>query len=512
MSEIEVIISPPIVVNAVTSSLVTSPTAEAAEEIVVETPGTPPVGLPRGGTTGQIASKASNADWDIVWIDAPSGGGGGGISDAPNDANYYVRHALGWTNAATIFALAAHTHPTSDIVSGTFADARIAQSNVTQHQSALALAATQLTSGVLADARVQQSNVTQHQSAIAIAASQVTSGTLADARVAATNVTQHQASLSINYTQLTGTPPPLLITTPNVVASQAAQLALTAQVGDIAIRSDQNLNYVHNGGTAGTMADWSQLLTPTDAVLSVFGRTGVVVAATNDYTFAQIGSKPTTLSGYGITDAVPSTRQINTTAPLTGGGDLSANRTFAIPAATASVDGYATATQITKLNGIATGATANDTDANLRARSSHTGTQTASTISDFNSAADARVALKTECLIIAASDETTALTTGTGKVTFRMPYAFTLTAIRASLTVAQTAGSDLIIDVNEAGSTIMTTSKLRFDNNEKTTTTSSNPPTLTDTTLADDAEITVDIDQVGTSGAKGLKIYLIGHQ
>lgn len=39
------------------------------------------------------------------------------------------------------------------------------------------------------------------------------------------------------------------------------------------------------------------------AVTSVFTRTGAVVAATNDYTFAQIGSKPTTVSGYGITDA-----------------------------------------------------------------------------------------------------------------------------------------------------------------------------------------------------------------
>lgn len=37
---------------------------------------------------------------------------------------------------------------------------------------------------------------------------------------------------------------------------------------------------------------------------------------------------------------VPATRQVNTTAPLTGGGDLSANRTIAIPAATALVDGF----------------------------------------------------------------------------------------------------------------------------------------------------------------------------
>jgi hypothetical protein len=39
-------------------------------------------------------------------------------------------------------------------------------------------------------------------------------------------------------------------------------------------------------------------------VSSVFGRTGAIVAASSDYTFAQIGSKPTTLAGYGITDPI----------------------------------------------------------------------------------------------------------------------------------------------------------------------------------------------------------------
>lgn len=37
---------------------------------------------------------------------------------------------------------------------------------------------------------------------------------------------------------------------------------------------------------------------------------------------------------------VPPTRLINTTAPLSGGGDLSADRTLSIPQATALVDGY----------------------------------------------------------------------------------------------------------------------------------------------------------------------------
>lgn len=49
------------------------------------------------------------------------------------------------------------------------------------------------------------------------------------------------------------------------------------------------------------------------------------------------------------------------------------------------------ATEKTKLTGIATGATANSTDATLLARTNHTGTQLAATISDFSTAADARV-------------------------------------------------------------------------------------------------------------------------
>lgn len=70
--------------------------------------------------------------------------------------------------------------------------------------------------------------------------------------------------------------PALALTDVSVVADESAQLALTAQEGDVAVRTDENKSYIHNGGTAGTMADWSELLTPTDAVLSVNGQTGVV--------------------------------------------------------------------------------------------------------------------------------------------------------------------------------------------------------------------------------------------
>jgi hypothetical protein len=48
---------------------------------------------------------------------------------------------------------------------------------------------------------------------------------------------------------------------------------------------------------------------------------------------------------------VPTTRTISTTAPLSGGGDLSANRTLSIPKATTLVDGYLSATDWTTFNG-----------------------------------------------------------------------------------------------------------------------------------------------------------------
>ena len=110
---------------------------------------------------------------------------------------------------------------------------------------------------------------------------------------------------------------------------------------------------------------------------------------------------------------------------------------------------------------------------------------------------------------LAASDETTALTTGTAKVTFRMPYAMTVTAVRASLTTAQASGSIFTVDINEGGTSILST-KLTIDNTEKTSTTAATPAVISDSALADDAEITIDIDQIGNGTATGLKITIIG--
>jgi hypothetical protein len=112
-------------------------------------------------------------------------------------------------------------------------------------------------------------------------------------------------------------------------------------------------------------------------------------------------------------------------------------------------------------------------------------------------------------LVVAASDESTALTTGAAKITFRMPRAVTLTSVRASLTTAQASGSIFTVDINESGTSILST-KLTIDNTEKTSFTAATPPVISDAALADDAEITIDIDQIGDGTAKGLKVMLIG--
>lgn len=118
---------------------------------------------------------------------------------------------------------------------------------------------------------------------------------------------------------------------------------------------------------------------------------------------------------------------------------------------------------------------------------------------------------ETVCFIIALSDETTALTTGTGKATFRAPFAFTLTGVRASVTTAP-VGDTIEVDINESGTTVLSTI-LSIDAGEKTSYTAATPAVISDTAIADDAELTFDIDQIGSSTAgAGLKVMLLGYR
>lgn len=115
----------------------------------------------------------------------------------------------------------------------------------------------------------------------------------------------------INPSQL----PALAITDTFVVASQAAQTALSAEVGDVAVRTDQNKSYILKTAPASVFANWQELLTPTDTVTSVFGRSGPVTAQNGDYNTSQVTEsgnlyfteprvRATVLTGLGLTAGI----------------------------------------------------------------------------------------------------------------------------------------------------------------------------------------------------------------
>lgn len=66
------------------------------------------------------------------------------------------------------------------------------------------------------------------------------------------------------------------------VASQAAMLALTAQRGDMAVRSDTGQTFVLSTDVASSLANWILLPMPTVPVQSVNGFTGAVVLGKSD--------------------------------------------------------------------------------------------------------------------------------------------------------------------------------------------------------------------------------------
>jgi hypothetical protein len=108
---------------------------------------------------------------------------------------------------------------------------------------------------------------------------------------------------------------------------------------------------------------------------------------------------------------------------------------------------------------------------------------------------------------VAISDESTAIATGTAKLTFRFATAVYLLQVRANLKTVSSSGNPAF-DVNEAGVSIFSTT-LTIDANENSSETAATAAVISDPNIADDAEMTVDIDTAGT-GAKGAKLTFIG--
>ena len=121
--------------------------------------------------------------------------------------------------------------------------------------------------------------------------------------------------------------PAIAITDTFVVATEAAMLALTAEVGDVAVRTDVKKSFILKTAGASTLANWQELLTPTDVVTSVAGRTGAVTLTASDVGLGNVTneSKATMFTNAALTGvptaptatAGTNTTQLATTAFVT---------------------------------------------------------------------------------------------------------------------------------------------------------------------------------------------------
>jgi hypothetical protein len=115
------------------------------------------------------------------------------------------------------------------------------------------------------------------------------------------NAASGYAGLDSDGKLATSVLPSLAITDTYVVGSQAAMLALgadDAERGDVAIRSDQNKAYILAADDPSILGNWVLLPTPTDAVLSVNGQTGVVSLSAADIADAESTSNKNATNGY----------------------------------------------------------------------------------------------------------------------------------------------------------------------------------------------------------------------
>lgn len=133
---------------------------------------------------------------------------------------------------------------------------------------------------------------------------------------AANGVAELDAGGKVPSSQL----PAIAITETYVVSSESAMLALTAQKGDVAVRTDLNKSFILAGTDPTVLGDWQELLTPTDAVISVNGQTGsvsldsddIAEGSTNKYFSASAAKSACVADSItdGVTDVAPSQNSV----------------------------------------------------------------------------------------------------------------------------------------------------------------------------------------------------------
>lgn len=358
-------------ITALNKTVSVSTTTAKVVKVVTAGPqgisGTNGVGVISGGTTGQVLVKASDVDYDTTWGNASSGGGNANLNTTTPSADVALTGSIG---TATTAARADHVHAHSNLSGGSL------------HAAATTSAAGFLSStdkikldGVAAGATANSTDAyllsranhtgTQAWSTLTSTPTTLTGYGITDADpsgAATTAVTTHVA-LSDPHTQY------------------ALESTIGAAGGIAPLNSSTKIDNTYmptSGVGSGTVTSVSG-----SAPISVASGTTTpaisIAAATVSTAGTMSASDKTKLDGIASGAQPGTVTSVSGSAPIsvTSGTTTPA---ISISAATTSAAGTMSAADKTKLDGVATGATANSTDAYLLSRANHTGTQAWSTI------------------------------------------------------------------------------------------------------------------------------------
>lgn len=303
---------------------------------------------------------------------------------------------------------------------------------------------------------------------------------------------------------------------------------------------DRLIAVVNNASTSTYASNWTKL-DATDAVTSVFSRTGNVVAASGDYNAGQITNTPAgNISSTDVQSALneldsekqPLDSDLTTIAAISPTNDdiiqrkagAWTNRSMAQLKTDLSLSGTNTGDQTITLTGDVTGSGTGSFAATvLSASTTQAGKIEVATAAETTTGTDAGRAVSPDGLAgsdygkrvvqIQVSDPNgSAITTGDGKAYFRVPSVlngYNLVEVAAHITTVSSSGTPTIQIANVTDTVDMLSTKITIDANEKDSSTAAAAAVI-DTTKDDVAtadELRIDIDVAGT-GAKGLIVEL----
>ncbi|MES2902685.1 MAG: hypothetical protein V4696_00725 [Pseudomonadota bacterium] len=171
------------------------------------------------------------------------------------------------------------------------------------------------------------------------------------------------------FSDITGVPTDTFLGRDTAGTGNAEAMSVATAKALLSLAGTNSGDQVSIVGIAGTLAEFNAALTGADFATgggtatgantgdqtTISGNAATATALQTARTINGVsfnGTGNITINAVDSTARAPETRSISTTAPLTGGGDLSANRTFAISAATTGAAGSMSAADKTKLDAI----------------------------------------------------------------------------------------------------------------------------------------------------------------